>query len=170
MDVSEAKRLRALEDENAKLKREGLAVNRKKLFRLYREEKLSVWRRGGRKRAIGTQAPLLAPPRPNERWSLDFVSDQFTDGRRFTRPSGQILSTERIQKWIKPGGQRQAIAPSTVSQRRSCQASEPFLLSRLITQTSPYDQVLKDRYSEIYYVHFGFLAANLGAIQRVQRC
>jgi putative transposase len=62
------------------LKREGLAVNHKKLFRLYREEKLSVLRRGGRKRAIGTRAPMLAPQRPNERWSLDFVSDQFTDG------------------------------------------------------------------------------------------
>jgi putative transposase len=65
------------------LKREGLVVNHKKLFRLYREERLSVRRRGGRKRAIGTRAPMLVPLRPNERWSLDFVSDQFTDGRRF---------------------------------------------------------------------------------------
>jgi putative transposase len=65
------------------LKREGLAVNHKKLFRLYREEKLSVRRRGGRKRAIGTRAPMLVPLCLNERWSLDFVSDQFTDGRRF---------------------------------------------------------------------------------------
>ncbi len=65
------------------LKREGHGVNHKKLFRLYREEKLAVRRRGGRKRAIGTRAPMLAPLRPNERWSLDFVSDQLTDGRRF---------------------------------------------------------------------------------------
>ena len=65
------------------LKREGHVVNHKKLFRLYREEKLAVRRRGGRKRAIGTRAPLLIPLRPNQRWSLDFVSDQFTDGRRF---------------------------------------------------------------------------------------
>ena len=42
-----------------------------------------VRRRGGRKRAIGTRAPILTPLKPNERWSLDFVSDQFTDGRRF---------------------------------------------------------------------------------------
>lgn len=40
-------------------------------------------RRGGRKRAIGTRAPMLVPLRPDERWSLDFVSDQLTDGRRF---------------------------------------------------------------------------------------
>ena len=65
------------------LRREGLVVNHKKLFRLYREEKLAVRRRGGRKRAIGTRAPMLVPRRPYERWSLDFVSDQITDGRRF---------------------------------------------------------------------------------------
>jgi len=65
------------------LRREGLVVNHKKLFRLYREEKLAVRRRGGRKRAIGTRAPMLVPLRPDERWSLDFVSDQLTDGRRF---------------------------------------------------------------------------------------
>lgn len=65
------------------LRREGLVVNHKKLFRLYREEKLAVRRRGGRKRAIGTRAPMLVPLRSDERWSLDFVSDQLTDGRRF---------------------------------------------------------------------------------------
>jgi putative transposase len=65
------------------LRREGYVVNHKRLFRLYREEKLSVRRRGGRKRAIGTRAPMLIPLAPNQRWSLDFVSDQLTDGRRF---------------------------------------------------------------------------------------
>jgi putative transposase len=65
------------------LELEGLAMNHTKLFRLYNTEKLSVRRRGGRKRAIGTPAPMLVPLRPNERWSLDFVSGQFTDGRRF---------------------------------------------------------------------------------------
>jgi putative transposase len=65
------------------LKREGYVINHKKLFRLYREEKLAVRRRGGRKRAIGTRAPMLVPLAPNQRWSLDFVSDQLTCGRRF---------------------------------------------------------------------------------------
>jgi putative transposase len=65
------------------LKREGYLINHKKLFRLYREEKLAVRRRGGRKRAIGTRAPMTVPMAPNDRWSLDFVSDQLTDGRRF---------------------------------------------------------------------------------------
>lgn len=42
-----------------------------------------VRKRGGRKRAIGTRAPMLVPMTANDRWSLDFVSDQLTDGRRF---------------------------------------------------------------------------------------
>ena len=65
------------------LQREGFEVNHKKLFRLYREEKLTVRKRGGRKRALGTRRPILVPDRPNQRWSLDFVSDMFTDGQRF---------------------------------------------------------------------------------------
>lgn len=65
------------------LAREGVAVNQKKLRRLYAEEKLQVKRRGGRKRALGTRRPMSAPDGPNQRWSLDFVSDAFTDCRRF---------------------------------------------------------------------------------------
>ncbi|WP_395173052.1 IS3 family transposase [Roseibium alexandrii] len=65
------------------LERQGIIMNQKKLRRLYREEKLQVRRRGGRKRALGTRRPMVLPSRANERWSLDFVSDAFTDGRRF---------------------------------------------------------------------------------------
>jgi putative transposase len=65
------------------LERQGITMNQKKLRRLYREEKLQVRKRGGRKRALGTRRPMLLPSRTTERWSLDFVSDAFTDGRRF---------------------------------------------------------------------------------------
>jgi putative transposase len=65
------------------LRREGLQINHKKLRRLYGEERLQVRRRGGRKRALGTRAPLALPQGPNQRWSLDFVHDQLSDGRRF---------------------------------------------------------------------------------------
>lgn len=65
------------------LRREGLHMNHKKLRRIYRDEKLQVRRRGGRKRALGMRAPLAVPQEPNQRWSLDFVSDQFGSGRRF---------------------------------------------------------------------------------------
>ncbi len=65
------------------LRREGHAVNRKRVQRIYREERLTVRRRGSRKRAMGTRRPLDEPLVANQRWSLDFVSDQLTDGRRF---------------------------------------------------------------------------------------
>jgi len=63
--------------------REGARMNQKKLRRLYAEERLQVRRRGGRKRALGTRTPMTLPQGPNQRWSLDFLSDTFTDGRRF---------------------------------------------------------------------------------------
>jgi putative transposase len=65
------------------LAREGLRPNHKKLRRLYREERLQVRRRGGRKRAIGTRTPMAVPDGPSQRWSLDFASDTLADGRRF---------------------------------------------------------------------------------------
>lgn len=58
-------------------------MNWKTLYRLYREEGLTVRKRGGRKRAIGTRAPMTIPQGPNQRWSLDFVSGALSDGRRF---------------------------------------------------------------------------------------
>jgi putative transposase len=65
------------------LGKEGLVMNQKRFRRLYREEGLAVRKRGGRKRALGERAPLGVPEQPNERWSLDFVSDSLSDGRRF---------------------------------------------------------------------------------------
>src|ERR1044071_10110255 len=65
------------------MRREGLVMNHKRFRRLYREERLQVRRRGGRKRALGTRAPMAIPQAPNQRWSLDFLSDAFSDGRRF---------------------------------------------------------------------------------------
>ncbi len=65
------------------LRREGFDLNWKKLYRLYKEERLTVRKRGGRKRALGTRAPMAVPPSPNQRWSLDFVSDALVDSRRF---------------------------------------------------------------------------------------
>ena len=86
------KRLRELASERRRfgyrrlhilLRREGIEVNRKKLYRLYKEERLTVRKRGGRKRALGTRAPMTIPQDANQRWSLDFVSDSLVDGRRF---------------------------------------------------------------------------------------
>ena len=91
-DSGVRERLRALAAERRRfgyrrlgllLVREGYRLNRKKLLRLYREEKLMVRRRGGRKRALGTRTPMTVPRGPDQRWSLDFMGDALTDGRRF---------------------------------------------------------------------------------------
>lgn len=91
-DTALRERLKALAEERRRfgyrrlhvlLRREGHLVNRKRVQRLYHEEKLMVRRRGGRKRALGARRPPDAPRGPNQRWSLDFVSDQLTNGRRF---------------------------------------------------------------------------------------
>jgi putative transposase len=65
------------------LEREGMIMNHKKLYRIYTDEKLSVRRRRGRKRARGSRTPMPVALRPNERWSLDFVSDTFGASRKF---------------------------------------------------------------------------------------
>jgi putative transposase len=57
------------------LRREGIIMNHKELRRIHREERLQVRRRGGRKRALGTRAPMTLPQGSNQRWSLDFLSD-----------------------------------------------------------------------------------------------
>jgi putative transposase len=91
-DAGLRERMRALAGERRRfgyrrlhvlLRREGLVMNRKKTQRLYREEGLSVRKRRGRKKATGTRAPLLTVAVPNARWSVDFVHDQFSHGRRF---------------------------------------------------------------------------------------
>ena len=91
-DVGVRERLRSLAAQRRRfgyrrlgilLEREGVRMNKKKLFRIYREEGLAVRRRRGRKRATGTRAPMALPDGPNQRWSLDFVSDTLSWGRRF---------------------------------------------------------------------------------------
>lgn len=64
------------------VRREGFAVNHKRIYRLYRAEGLAV-RRRRRRRLVRTRVPLGLPGAANERWSLDFMSDQLADGRVF---------------------------------------------------------------------------------------
>jgi putative transposase len=64
------------------LKMEGIKVNHKKVYRLYKQLGLKVHKRAHRKRAIGHRGVLLKATAPNKTWSLDFVSDALSDGRR----------------------------------------------------------------------------------------
>jgi putative transposase len=91
-DAADRQLLRALAAERRRFgyrrlremaKRKGCRMNLKKVYRLYREEGLTVRRRRGRKRALGTRAPLQQASRPNQIWVLDFMSDVLQSGRRF---------------------------------------------------------------------------------------
>jgi putative transposase len=65
------------------LRREGWPVNVKRVYRLYREEGLSLRYKRPKKRV---SVPRVMPPparRPNERWSIDFLKDSLADGRAF---------------------------------------------------------------------------------------
>ena len=65
------------------LKREGREVNHKRVYRLYREEGLSVRRRKRKRIGSVERQPLALPTQTNQRWSMDFVSDGLGDGRKF---------------------------------------------------------------------------------------
>ena len=64
------------------LKSEGMVVNKKHTYRLYTELKLQV-RTKKRKKLTRDRQPLCLPITTNLRWSMDFVSDQLSNGRRF---------------------------------------------------------------------------------------
>ena len=91
-DTELAMRLRSLAAERRRfgyrrlfvlLRREGELSGKNPIYRLYREEGLTVRRRRSRRRAVGTRAPILIEAKVNARWSLDFVHDQLAGGRRF---------------------------------------------------------------------------------------
>lgn len=65
------------------LDREGHAMNHKRLYRIYREEGLSVRRRKRKRLAQSARRPMARPSAVNERWSMDFMSDTLADGRPF---------------------------------------------------------------------------------------
>ena len=64
------------------LKAEGLVTNKKHTYRLYIEEGLQV-RTKKRKKLTRPRQLMDLPSAPNQRWSMDFVSDQLCNGRRF---------------------------------------------------------------------------------------
>lgn len=64
------------------LKAEGLVINKKRTYRIYTEENLQV-RTKKRKKLQRPRLPMIVPTVVNERWSMDFVSDQLSQGRRF---------------------------------------------------------------------------------------
>ena len=81
-ELAEARRRFGYRRLQVLLEREGWQVNHKRVYRLYVEEKLSLRRKRGRKRSTVRQ-PLAEPVAANQVWSVDFMTDALSSGRRF---------------------------------------------------------------------------------------
>ncbi len=91
-DAAVVERMKTLASENrrygylrlhALLRREGLVTNHKRTYRLYTEQGLQVRTKTRRKLPRRDRVAPQVPERPMQRWSLDFMSDQLADHRRF---------------------------------------------------------------------------------------
>jgi len=81
-ELAEARRRFGYRRLQVLLQREGWQVNHKRIYRLYVEEKLSLRRKRGRKRSTVRQ-PLPDAVAANQVWSVDFMTDALSSGRRF---------------------------------------------------------------------------------------
>ena len=86
------------------LRREGRLVNRKRVQRLYREEGLAVRSKGKKRRSQAPRPIREALSGPNERWSMDFVSDTLSNGRAPVKIAVPKASSDMIR--ISAGGRR----------------------------------------------------------------
>ena len=64
------------------LRREGVHANHKRVYRLYRDAQLAIKQRKRRKGVAVAREVLELPRRRNEVWSMDFVMDSLSNGRR----------------------------------------------------------------------------------------
>jgi putative transposase len=108
------------------LRREGWAVNAKRIYRLYTEDGLAVRTKVRKKIARRARVPASAATRPNEKWSMDFVAARLLDGRwfrvltvvdQFTRECLLLLADSSL------GGQKVASALSVVVAERGAPIS-----------------------------------------------
>lgn len=110
------------------LKNEGLVQNKKRTYRLYTEEGLQV-RTKKRKKLQRPRVIMPAASRLNERWSMDFVSDQLSNGRRFRVLNiidefnrelvGQLVSIsisgERVARFLRQISDERGILPEQIT-------------------------------------------------------
>ena len=96
------------------LKQEGLVINEKRTYRIYLDEGLQVRRKRRKRLSRQQRVPRPMLTQANQRWSMDFMSDQLANGRRFrifnlvddfTREClGQIvdfsISGERVARYL----------------------------------------------------------------------
>jgi putative transposase len=103
------------------LRREGWAVNWKRVYRVYREEHLQVGKRPRKRGGSQPRLPLALPSGPNERWSMDFMTDSLATGRRFRTLNvvdDYTRECVRIEGDTSLGGERVARVLEELSRQR----------------------------------------------------
>jgi putative transposase len=81
-ELAEAYPTRGFDEYYNKIRREGLIWNRKRVLRVYRNMKLKLRRKHKKRLSKRVKLPLVTPASLNECWSMDFMSDALTDGRK----------------------------------------------------------------------------------------
>jgi putative transposase len=102
------------------LRREGFVINHKRTERIYKEEGLSLRIRRRKKMAAIQRIEAPMPTRPNERWSMDFVSDALSSGRKIRALAivdDYSRKCHRIEIDTSIGGQRVVRVLSEIAQR-----------------------------------------------------
>lgn len=66
-----------------RLRNKGESINHKRLYRVYKAMRLNIRRRSKKRLPERVKLPLILPTAPNQCWSLDFMSDALSDGRKF---------------------------------------------------------------------------------------
>ena len=131
------------------LKREGWRVNAKRIYRLYSEEGLTVRTKYRKKTASRSRVAQGLATAPNQRWSMDFVSDRFVDDRwfrvltvvdQFTREclllyADRALSGEKVAAELERVVRERGVPTSITVDNGSELPVEPWMLGRMVTES-----------------------------------
>jgi putative transposase len=105
VELAEARPRFGYERMHVLLRREGMVVNHKRVYRLYREARRHV-RPRRRKRVAAPRVALPAATAVNARWGMDFIHDQCADGRHFRCLSMSARASAQPSWWTCRGARR----------------------------------------------------------------
>lgn len=121
---------------HALLRREGWAVNHKRVERLYREERLKLRRRTKKRVPMEPRAGAWCPVAANQRWSLDFTEDALASGRKFRTANlkddctRECPAIEVDQRWPRLFGQGIGLDKWSPAMKGYPRGSRPALARR----------------------------------------